>query len=87
MAVNRVGESLYNIYLDQEREGFKNFISTWLYKDDELCFIVDPGPTSTIKRLKSELEQLEVEDVNPEVKPPFDLEELKDAEIKILQFE
>jgi glyoxylase-like metal-dependent hydrolase (beta-lactamase superfamily II) len=44
------------IDLDQPRlEGFRKFISCWLYQDEGLGFIVDPGPLSTIPHLVSQL--------------------------------
>ena len=38
-----------------------SFLNTWVYKDDNLCFMVDPGPSSTIKVLKKNLELLKIE--------------------------
>ncbi len=50
------------IDLDQPgHEGFREFISCWLYRDDDLCFIVDPGPLSTIPHLLQELTTCGVE--------------------------
>ena len=37
-----------------------NFLNTWVYKDENLCFLVDPGPSSTTKLLKKNLEQLKI---------------------------
>jgi glyoxylase-like metal-dependent hydrolase (beta-lactamase superfamily II) len=40
------------IDLDQPSlEGFRGFISCWLYRDQAISFIVDPGPLSTIPHL------------------------------------
>jgi len=51
-------QNLTCIDLDQpELEGFRKFISCWLYRDDELSFIVDPGPLSTIPHLVAILQQ------------------------------
>jgi glyoxylase-like metal-dependent hydrolase (beta-lactamase superfamily II) len=58
MAVNKINNSLYLIDLKQPRAGFSNFISTWVYKDKDLCFIVDPGPVKTIDFLKEKLESI-----------------------------
>ncbi len=60
MPVKNVDDSLYHIDLKQPRAGFRNFISTWVYKDKNLCFIVDPGPMSTIYFLKEKLESIGV---------------------------
>ena len=39
-----------------------NFIDTWVYKDDNLCFLVDPGPNVTIDLLKKSLDQLKIKE-------------------------
>jgi len=36
------------------------FLNTWVYKDENLCFLVDPGPSNTIQLLKKNLEILEI---------------------------
>jgi len=55
-------ERLHCIDLDQPQlEGFRKFISSWLYMGDDVVFIVDPGPLSTIPRLVSELRRHNVE--------------------------
>lgn len=41
-------------------EGFRQFISSWLYQKDELALLVDPGPLSTIEQLRSRLKELQV---------------------------
>ena len=49
-------ENLHCIDLDQPSlEGFRQFISCWLYRDDDLAFVVDPGPLCTIPHLLTEL--------------------------------
>jgi len=46
------------IDLDQpDHEGFRRFISSWLYRDKRLGFLVDPGPLSTIPHLLAELDK------------------------------
>lgn len=53
---------LHCIDLDQPSlEGFRKFISAWLYKDQQLAFVVDPGPLSTIHHLLGELRRHGVE--------------------------
>ncbi|HEY3307762.1 MAG TPA: MBL fold metallo-hydrolase [Desulfuromonadaceae bacterium] len=48
--------SLLCIDLDQPvLEGFRKFISSWLYRGDGFTLLVDPGPLSTIQHLCSEL--------------------------------
>ncbi|NPA25310.1 MAG: MBL fold metallo-hydrolase, partial [Deltaproteobacteria bacterium] len=49
------------IDLDEPRlQGFVKFISAWVYKSEELTFLVDPGPLSTIPHLLGELEKMGV---------------------------
>lgn len=44
--------------------GFRKFISSWIYRDHGLTFIVDPGPLSTIPHLLRELQRLGVERID-----------------------
>ncbi|MBE0503616.1 MAG: MBL fold metallo-hydrolase [Desulfuromonadales bacterium] len=44
--------------------GFRKFISSWLYRDAGLTFVVDPGPLSTIPHLLNELSRLGVEQLD-----------------------
>jgi glyoxylase-like metal-dependent hydrolase (beta-lactamase superfamily II) len=44
------------IDLDQPKlKGFRKFLSSWLYRDEKITFLVDPGPLSTIPHLLNEL--------------------------------
>ncbi len=43
-----------------ELEGFRKFISSWLYQGEEFTILVDPGPLSTIPHLLAELRRLGV---------------------------
>ncbi|MFW9867965.1 MAG: MBL fold metallo-hydrolase [Candidatus Thorarchaeota archaeon] len=52
MVINKVEKNLNCINLD--------FINTWVYKNDKLCFLVDPGPAVTINLLKKSLDQLKI---------------------------
>ena len=36
------------------------FINTWVYSNDEMCFIVDPGPAVSVNSLKKGLDQLKI---------------------------
>lgn len=42
-------------------EGFRKFISAWLYREERFTLLVDPGPLSTISRLISELRRHKIE--------------------------
>ncbi len=49
------------IDLDQPAlEGFRQFVSCWLYQSEPLTFIVDPGPLSTIPHLLNKLREKDV---------------------------
>jgi glyoxylase-like metal-dependent hydrolase (beta-lactamase superfamily II) len=55
-------DNLTCIDLDQPTlEGFRKFISSWLYQGDGFTLLVDPGPLSTIPRLCGELRRRGVE--------------------------
>ncbi len=54
MQINSVDDNLKFINLD-------NFINTWVYNSDNLCFLVDPGPTVFINSLKKSLDYLKIE--------------------------
>ncbi|OEU62692.1 MAG: MBL fold metallo-hydrolase [Desulfuromonadales bacterium C00003094] len=55
-------ENLLCIDLDQpDLEGFRQFISAWLYQDERFTLLVDPGPLSTIPHLISELRRHKIE--------------------------
>lgn len=55
-------DTLTCIDLDQPSlEGFRQFISSWLYQGDGFTLLVDPGPLSTIPRLCAELRARGVE--------------------------
>lgn len=55
MKIYKINSNLYDIRLDLEKVGIKNFLSTWVYKDENICFVVDPGPTIVIDSLKKAL--------------------------------
>lgn len=53
------------IDLDQPSlQGFRKFISSWLFCDNGLTFVVDPGPLSTITHLLAELGRLGVTQID-----------------------
>lgn len=45
-------------------EGFRQFISSWLYRGEGFTLLVDPGPLSTIPRLCAELKRQGVERID-----------------------
>ncbi len=52
--------NLFDVRAIQDGTKSQNFLSTWVYKDEDLCFVVDPGPTSVINSLKQTLSSLGV---------------------------
>ena len=58
MAIQRIRDNLYLIDIDQSLEGFRKFISAWLYRVNGSTLLVDPGPASTIPYLVERLEEL-----------------------------
>lgn len=55
-------ENLFCIDLDQPGlEGFRQFVSAWLYRGQGFTLLVDPGPLSTIPHLLGELRRQLVE--------------------------
>jgi glyoxylase-like metal-dependent hydrolase (beta-lactamase superfamily II) len=48
----------------QGLEGFRQFISAWLYREERFTLLVDPGPLSTIPHLVSELRRHKVERID-----------------------
>lgn len=55
-------DQLTCIDLDQPAlEGFRQFISCWLYQSEQFSFVVDPGPLSTIPHLLQKLQAQQVE--------------------------
>jgi len=51
---------LYQIDLDLPRPGFRKFISAWLYVQEGVTILVDPGPSSTYEKLKDALTQMDI---------------------------
>jgi glyoxylase-like metal-dependent hydrolase (beta-lactamase superfamily II) len=58
MSITSAGPNLYDIRLGLKGTNFTSLLSCWVYKDKDLCFLVDPGPTSVISSLKQALNKL-----------------------------
>ncbi len=52
------------IDLDQKREGFREFLSCWVYQGEGLTFLVDPGPHSTINHVLETLREMDIKKVD-----------------------
>lgn len=64
MVINKKKNNLFLVDLDQQMEGFRQFISSWIYTAHEKVIIVDPGPSSTIPVLLKSIEELGVKRVD-----------------------
>lgn len=59
--LKQVDKNLYLVDLDlPQLEGFRKFISCWIYKSESLTFVVDPGPSFTIPLLVKALQTLNI---------------------------
>jgi len=58
MSIINAAPNLYDIRLGLKGTNFTSLLSSWVYKDNDLCFVVDPGPTSVISSLKQALDTL-----------------------------
>ncbi len=63
MAVHQVDEDLFLVDLDQPLEGFRRFVSAWLWTRGREAAVVDPGPASTIPVLIQALDRMGIERV------------------------
>ena len=64
MNYQKIDDNLYLIKLDQNLEGYRDFISSWLYADESFTFLVDPGPLYSIDILKNSLDELGVKSID-----------------------
>lgn len=64
MNYKKIFSNLYLIDLDQKMTGFRKFISSWLYIENEFVFVVDPGPKYSIEVLINALKEIGVEKID-----------------------
>ncbi|OPZ55723.1 MAG: Alginate biosynthesis sensor protein KinB [Synergistetes bacterium ADurb.Bin520] len=62
--MRQIRDNLYLIDIDQALEGFRKFISAWLYRVNGATILVDPGPASTIPCLVERLKGAGVERID-----------------------
>ncbi len=53
--LHQTAENLYLVDLDQPAEGFRHFISSWIFINGNCTFVIDPGPRSSIPILLNAL--------------------------------
>jgi len=61
--ITEISKDVFLIDLPQKKEGFRNFISSWVVKNNDKALVVDVGPKSTIKRLVDCLKYLKIREV------------------------
>lgn len=64
MTIHKSMENLYLIDLDQPLDGFRNFISSWIFTPGDLTILVDPGPRSSIPILVDALKEKQVKKID-----------------------
>lgn len=64
MRYYQIFPDLYLVDLNQKLNGFRKFISSWVYFTEELTYVVDPGPKSSIEVLISSLEKIGVKRID-----------------------
>jgi glyoxylase-like metal-dependent hydrolase (beta-lactamase superfamily II) len=64
VAIQGIRDNLFLIDIDQAIEGFRKFISAWLYRVNGATLLVDPGPASTIPHLVERLKQAGVDRID-----------------------
>ncbi len=60
MRIHVFNENLNLIELNPGIPGFERFIGAWVYKEGRNCFIVDVGPSKTVKDLLTGLRKLKI---------------------------
>lgn len=63
MAIHQLEKNLYLVDLDQTLQGFRQFISSWIYISYNKTIVIDPGPASTIAVLKQALKKLNISEI------------------------
>ena len=61
MNIYRLDNNLYDVRLDIDSIGINNFLSTWIYKDEKVTFLVDPGPAVLLSSLKEAFFRLNID--------------------------
>jgi glyoxylase-like metal-dependent hydrolase (beta-lactamase superfamily II) len=64
VASQQIRDNLYLIDLNGPLEGFRKFISAWLYRVNGATLLVDPGPASTIPYLVERLDELSIRTID-----------------------
>lgn len=62
--IHKQADDLILIDLDLAREGFRRFISAWLYQNENATLLVDPGPRAVYPTLKASLAFLGIKKID-----------------------
>lgn len=58
MNIIKISSNFHEIQLDLKGTNFTSTLSSWVFKDDELCFLLDTGPTSSIDSMELALNKI-----------------------------
>ena len=58
MKIINITPNFHDIQLDLKGTNFTSTLSSWVYKDDNLCFLLDTGPMSSLDSLKFALNKI-----------------------------
>lgn len=64
MAIHHPMENLFIVDLDQPLDGFRNFLSSWIYRKNDTTVVVDPGPRSTIPVVVDALKHMGIKHID-----------------------
>ena len=62
--MKKPSENLRLLPLDLPKAGFHHFLCAWLYKEDAVVVLVDPGPSSTMPALLQALDEMNVRHID-----------------------
>jgi glyoxylase-like metal-dependent hydrolase (beta-lactamase superfamily II) len=62
MNIIKITPNFYDIQLDLKGTNFTSTLSSWAYKDDKICFLLDTGPTSSLDSLKYALNKIGIKE-------------------------
>ncbi|MHA2038163.1 MAG: MBL fold metallo-hydrolase [Promethearchaeota archaeon] len=58
MNIIKITSNFYDIQLDLKGTDSTSTLSSWVYKDKNLCFLLDTGPTSSLETLRNALDKV-----------------------------
>ncbi|MFW9896752.1 MAG: MBL fold metallo-hydrolase [Candidatus Thorarchaeota archaeon] len=61
MNIIKISSDFHEIQLDLKGTNFTSTLSSWVFKDDDLCFLLDTGPTSSLDSMKLALRKIGIQ--------------------------